>query len=119
MFVSGVGGNPELDSPAVRLGSSVPSRHAMSPAPGVADRGHIEHVSGLSSDGSSLALTQQSPAPVQRPQTRLNQGIRRPRVYTDNAIWYVMLSTTGDHLVLMMPLMILIGRKPWMLSLMP
>jgi hypothetical protein len=86
VFSSGVGGNPKLDSPMVRFGSSVPSHHATSPAPSVADRGHIELDSGLSSDDSSPAHSQQSPAPVQCPQTRFNQGISHPHVYTDGTV---------------------------------
>jgi hypothetical protein len=48
-------------------------------------RGHMAPASSSS----------QQPA-VQRPRTRLSEGIRQPRVYTDGTIRYGMLTTTGE-----------------------
>jgi hypothetical protein len=46
------------------------------------------HMAFASSSSQQLA--------VQRPRTRLSEGIRQPRVYTDGAILYGMLTITGE-----------------------
>jgi hypothetical protein len=80
-----------------RIESSMSSRLAMTSTTGAADRGHMELDSTLSADDSSLALSQQSPAPVQHPQTRLSRGIRHPQIYTDGTIRYGMLSSPREQ----------------------
>jgi hypothetical protein len=68
-----------IGSPA----SSVPTASAL-PIAGTG-RGHMAPASSSS----------QQPV-VQRPRTRLSEGIRQPRVYTDDTIRYGMLTTTGE-----------------------
>jgi hypothetical protein len=68
-----------IGSPA----SSAPTTFAL-PIAGIG-RGHMAHASSSSQQSA-----------VQRPRTRLSEGICQPHVYTDGTIRYGMLTTTGE-----------------------
>jgi hypothetical protein len=83
----------------------------------------VPTASALPIDGTSrghmvpASSSSQQPA-VQRPHTRLNEGIRQPRVYTDGTIRYGMLTTTGEPSSLIEALSDANWKRQWIMSLM-
>jgi hypothetical protein len=70
---------------------------------------------------SSPAIAPAPPVPtIARPQTRLQQGIHKPKVRIDGTIQYAQLTTTSEPSSVCRGLLITInGNKLWIVNIMP
>jgi histone deacetylase 1/2 len=79
------------DTAAPAAGGSAPG-----PAAGGSASAPADGSSAAPADGSSASETQQQQEQQIRPRTRLQGGIRKPKVYTDGTIRYGLLTITGE-----------------------
>jgi hypothetical protein len=80
----------EIEAGSSQPPTGSPANNQTETSPSIADRGQMN---------SSSATQRQRPPAAQeeRPHTRLRDGIRKPRVYTDGTIRYGMIASTGEH----------------------
>lgn len=98
-----------------------PHEPAGSPVPVAGSSTSAPPASPVPASSSPATTTEASPSPLPPacPRTRLQGGIRKPKVYTDGSVRYGCFTFSGEPVHVMKLWLIKIGNMQWIWNMMP